>query len=513
MRFPDPRRSRAVLIGTYDYERPDHFPNIDTVQRNLQKLKQLLSDPETGVFHPENVEIVNPDSSKGMIKNLRREAGRAEDVLLVYYSGHGAKAEINSDLFLTVSGSSFQDEFNHIDTTTAVAFEDVARAVTHGSRAEVKVVILDCCYSGKAVEGAKGFSLVTSTQTKERARSDGRSFTSEFIKLLSEGIQGSGGAVGLSELYIPLKSAMADTGQRPNFIMQNEGIELGLRRASNLQPIPPGDQRSEQGQSIDQYPEAGATTPSLYASIKEAAARYGRAWGIAQEKTSLEKILKYKPLIPSERMKPMCAVVGAAHGGEYYYLRGQDAATAGYGFEKIAAREGFYDGIAASLNRLNSEDPREVPASTIAARYALSWGIDQDETSLAKVLVRKQIPLSENPVPWEHFRSICEKIKSARAIGFYDVREQGELASLVEGFFSGVGKAIEWRRVRDGVIETPVRDLVRDLEADGWNLASTSENDRVYHHQVKIGRITIRGGLDEPLRPNVRTPADGGTPV
>jgi predicted RNA binding protein YcfA (HicA-like mRNA interferase family) len=46
-----------------------------------------------------------------------------------------------------------------------------------------------------------------------------------------------------------------------------------------------------------------------------------------------------------------------------------------------------------------------------------------------------------------------------------------------------------------------VRDLITQLEADGWFLVRTKGSHRQYHHRMKAGTVTVSGkpGIDVPI--------------
>lgn len=52
-RFPDPARSRALLIGASHFTAagPD-LPDIPAVEANLTALQHVLTSPDTGVLRP-----------------------------------------------------------------------------------------------------------------------------------------------------------------------------------------------------------------------------------------------------------------------------------------------------------------------------------------------------------------------------------------------------------------------------------------------------------------------------
>jgi predicted RNA binding protein YcfA (HicA-like mRNA interferase family) len=46
-----------------------------------------------------------------------------------------------------------------------------------------------------------------------------------------------------------------------------------------------------------------------------------------------------------------------------------------------------------------------------------------------------------------------------------------------------------------------VRDLIRQVEADGWRHVSTRGSHRQYKHPVKRGRVTIPGHSGDDVHP------------
>jgi predicted RNA binding protein YcfA (HicA-like mRNA interferase family) len=46
-----------------------------------------------------------------------------------------------------------------------------------------------------------------------------------------------------------------------------------------------------------------------------------------------------------------------------------------------------------------------------------------------------------------------------------------------------------------------VRDVIRLIEADGWNLVATRGSHRQYKHPTKAGRVTIAGKPSDDLAP------------
>ncbi|QTD96074.1 caspase, EACC1-associated type [Streptomyces cyanogenus] len=142
-RFPDPAGSRAVLIGVSRYEHPK-LPGLPAVRANLADLKAVLTDPVNGTLRDEHCVMVHePRVPTDFGLPVTEAAGEATDVLLVYYAGHGivdGQGRLHLAVFHTDPART---------SVTALPY-DVLREAMLDSRAAVKVLVLDCCFSGRA---------------------------------------------------------------------------------------------------------------------------------------------------------------------------------------------------------------------------------------------------------------------------------------------------------------------------------------------------------------------------
>ncbi|MEU8137354.1 caspase, EACC1-associated type [Streptodolium elevatio] len=226
LRPPDPVRSRAVLVGVAEYPQDSRLPGIPAARTNVRDLRRLLTEGRPGAFAAEHVYmVVDPATPRDLGMPLLEAARQAEDVFLVYYSGHGLIGQERRELYLALSGSDAE-----APSFTALPLQGVREAFL-ASRARNRVLILDCCFSGRAISGAlsgahepldeqmeiSGTYTLTSASATEVARfEEGHrhtAFTGEMLLALRDGIPGAPGAeVTLGALYRHLKRVLPTQG-------------------------------------------------------------------------------------------------------------------------------------------------------------------------------------------------------------------------------------------------------------------------------------------------------------
>ncbi|MGW6816708.1 tetratricopeptide repeat protein, partial [Nocardia sp. NPDC055050] len=144
-RQPRREESHAVLIGVGAYDHSERLPDIAGAAHNLSDLSRLLTS-DGGVLSPDNCwTVLNPDSSARVGDLVERAAEQATDTLLVYYTGHGL-LDRRGRLHLTLTGT-------HPDRTgyTALPFSTLRESILD-SPAATRILILDCCFSGRAFD-------------------------------------------------------------------------------------------------------------------------------------------------------------------------------------------------------------------------------------------------------------------------------------------------------------------------------------------------------------------------
>ncbi|MEV0157717.1 FhaA domain-containing protein [Micromonospora sp. NPDC050686] len=252
-RLPDPARSRVVLVGTAAYHAKD-LSDLPSVTNNVNALAEALTDPANGGFKPEHcVRLRDPAEPRDVSRALRNAAAQAEDTLLVYFAGHGMTGPRRHDLFLCTSDSDPTEL-----ALSALPYEHL-RDVVLDSPANNRIVILDCCYSGRAAQDLMGdvpgvldqleiagtwILAATPANAPALAPRGARYtvFTGHLLSLLTGGLHGGGELIALPDIYRQIRREMTASGMRPPHQRGTDTVDL-LALTRNPAYIPGSDVR------------------------------------------------------------------------------------------------------------------------------------------------------------------------------------------------------------------------------------------------------------------------------
>ena len=138
-------RKVAMLVANDTFPKDASLPPLRFAHDDASALADVLSDKESCGF---DTTVYHNCASHTILNNVEKAAGElgAEDTLLFYYAGHG-KLRRNGKLFLATDDTSAETL-----STTAIGAEQILDLMRE-SRAQRRVLILDCCHSG-AIGGA-----------------------------------------------------------------------------------------------------------------------------------------------------------------------------------------------------------------------------------------------------------------------------------------------------------------------------------------------------------------------
>ena len=248
--LPDPGRSRAVLIGASTYS---HLEDLPAVRNNLSGFRDVLVAPALGGLPADNCTVVaEPARPVDVYRTLRQQAAAAEDTLLVYFAGHGRTGSRN-ELFLCLPDTD-PDELPY----SAWPYDELRRVVAD-SRATKKVVILDCCFSGRALAdqagdeetilgqvGIEGTYLLTATAANAVALAPPgeryTAFTGILLGLLNKGIPGGPELLTFEQIYPRLQYTLTSR-QLPRPRQQGSDTIAHLALTRNLAYTSRGETR------------------------------------------------------------------------------------------------------------------------------------------------------------------------------------------------------------------------------------------------------------------------------
>jgi hypothetical protein len=210
----------VLLCGTGSHKSGSRLRDIRAVRSTLTDLRDVLAD-RCGAGR---VTIkLNPQTLIDLGDAISTATSRAEDILVIYYVGHGL-VDPKGNLFLAAAETdSRPDRLSH----TALPYETV-RDYAMNSPARLKIVILDCCFAGIAVghlgdpdrleslAAIEGAYVLTSAGKEAVALAPPgarhTAFSGELIRLLTDGDPDAGPDITLGGVYRYLYRVLKASG-------------------------------------------------------------------------------------------------------------------------------------------------------------------------------------------------------------------------------------------------------------------------------------------------------------
>jgi hypothetical protein len=311
---------RALLVGTGRHTGAAPLSDVEAVETTIRDVALALT-AQCGV-RPENIQVlVDPDSPMDVGLALADAAEQAEDVVLFYYVGHGL---VSPDGELHLATATTNRSARRLGPTS-IAYATVRNCLTD-TAARCVVVILDCCFAGRAIEVladndvdvvdrariSGGFVLTASARDEMAlARADERhtAFSGELLRLLSNGDPTGPPELTLHSVFRYLLRTLPAKGIPRPQCRTTGGVEtLVLARNVGYQPVEPhtndldllrADALAELDRRPDRLPDGAIPYPGLRPFREEDAALFfGRRKEIAEVVVKLaERLSAGGPLL------------------------------------------------------------------------------------------------------------------------------------------------------------------------------------------------------------------------
>ncbi|MGG2464417.1 caspase, EACC1-associated type [Streptomyces sp. RGM 3693] len=262
--------SRAVLIGVSAYQDPS-FPPVPAAENSLSDMHRMLVDKDLGGWPGDQViPVRNPVDCRRVMIDLRRHAQGTTGVLLLYFVGHGTVTS-NGELVLAVKDTSADEP-----DITGLEYSKI-RSILRESPARVKAVVLDCCYSGRAIDVLSGdqqhladitdtrgtYTLTAADRTAHAGQAGTRTpFTEELLDLITAGIVGAPPVLTFADLYPLLRHRLISRNlPHPNQRGTDTADKCPVARNVSDEPSTTGPDRGPEDASDARHEVTGAPIP------------------------------------------------------------------------------------------------------------------------------------------------------------------------------------------------------------------------------------------------------------
>ncbi len=208
--------NKALVIGIDDYKSSPLFGCVN----DAKCIAELLESNGDGTPNFDVKFVPNVQTKAELIEllSLLFEKGDSE-IALFYFAGHGTDDMVGSIVTPDYRGRDF-----------GVSMTDILH-MANNSKSKNKVIILDCCYSGKMGESgvskstesilANGVTIMTASSRDETSKEDAITGHGVFTELLIQGLKGGAadvrGNITPASLYSFVDQSLGAWEQRPLF--------------------------------------------------------------------------------------------------------------------------------------------------------------------------------------------------------------------------------------------------------------------------------------------------------
>lgn len=205
---------KALIVGLNKYPGCE----LNWCDNDAIAMNSLIESNGDGSPNFDTRMILDVCSQSKLLESIKQLFSDDADIALLYFSGHGAESD-----------GGYLVTTDYTSTSLGVRMEDVLRYANE-SKCKNKVIILDCCFSGKMGESllvqnrtvlGAGVTIMAASQTWQPSMEDPNLQHGVFTELLLEGLKGGAadisGKITPASLYAFVDQSLGAWEQRPVF--------------------------------------------------------------------------------------------------------------------------------------------------------------------------------------------------------------------------------------------------------------------------------------------------------
>ena len=252
-----PEKTWVFVVGVLNWKHSETYGSFPVKNRRDASLVEFFK--ESGVPEAQIVYLPDKQATQHRIDSAfsaQLKKLRPDDLLVVYYAGHGSKSEEGNDVYL----ASYDAGDDDVD---GWSINSIPGRIKSESKCARVLWFLDCCYSGQAAvaltkqKGGPAYACVTSSSASESSTGHWT-----FSDALLDSLRGAAyvdrnhdGAVTLAEFAAHLRADMSLAEEQLSTFATTDGFEpeMVLARAQPLANPKIGDRMKAQDSNGDWY--------------------------------------------------------------------------------------------------------------------------------------------------------------------------------------------------------------------------------------------------------------------
>jgi RNA binding activity-knot of a chromodomain/Caspase domain len=236
-----PEKTWVFVVGVLHWKHRDMFGSFPVKNRRDASLVELFKQrgvPETQIVYLQDKQATQQQIDSAFTAQLKKL--RPDDLLIVYYCGHGSKSDNGDDVYLASYDAGDDD-------VSGWSINSIPAKIKSESKCARVLWLLDCCYSGQAAvaltkqKGRPAYACVTSSSASE---SSTEHWT--FSDALLDSLRGVAyvdlnhdGAVTLTEFASHLSADMSVAEEQLSTFATTEGFDPQMALARAESPADP----------------------------------------------------------------------------------------------------------------------------------------------------------------------------------------------------------------------------------------------------------------------------------